>query len=106
MSALAATGGLHIGRGLPRGGVISQTKAAAWSPADDGRPPPADAAADVPAAALSAGTAAIKPRRDNFFKVNPSVFFAGQRFYCSGADNIEEVRWFVRADVGDMVRSS
>jgi hypothetical protein len=54
-------------------------KTAAWSFAENACRPPAldSAAAPAPAASFgaapSAGTAAIKPRRDIFFKVKPSL---------------------------------
>ncbi len=58
-------------------------KAAAWRPPEDVRPlparasPPALAAVTHFGAEPRAGSAAIKPRRDIFFIVNPSPVFRG-----------------------------
>ena len=77
MSALAATGGLHIGSGLPKGGVISHAKAAAWSSPEVARLPPREGIvpASAPATHLDvaprAGTAVMKPRRDMFLTGPP-----------------------------------
>jgi len=62
--------------------VLYQVKTAAWSLAEEaGLPllagvPGVDPAAQF-GAALRAGTAAMKPLRDIFFKMNPHSIFAG-----------------------------